>query len=252
VAALQREFDEKGLAMIGVDLGDDLPDIESFRERYGTGLPIAVEDQDRAKKTFGILGCPSTVLINRKGQMVGRTSGEGDWAGESARALVRSLLGIPGATEAAAPWAKPKQARKSVHLVSAVMPNDLRLNDILNEAAAALKAGDEVAILFDGQSVGALRTSAQKTPLEGAEFTSNERTAIAKRLGIAASAAPRNQLEYIQRLASAGAKVMVNANAVRAFGLADAEIHSIAKRVSVGEMEKVVDESDACYTYSHD
>ena len=45
---------------------------------------------------------------------------------------------------------------------------------------------------------------------------------------------------------------MVNANAIRAFGLADGEIHPIARRVSVGDMEKVVDDSDACYTYQHD
>ena len=46
--------------------------------------------------------------------------------------------------------------------------------------------------------------------------------------------------------------MLVNSNAIHALGLADGEIHSIAKRVSVGEMEKIVDESDACYTYSHD
>ena len=44
----------------------------------------------------------------------------------------------------------------------------------------------------------------------------------------------------------------MNRNAIRALGLSDAESHPIAKRVSVGEMEKLVDESDACYTYTHD
>jgi hypothetical protein len=44
----------------------------------------------------------------------------------------------------------------------------------------------------------------------------------------------------------------VNVNAIRALGLADAEIHPIAKRVSVVEMAKIVDESDACLNYSHE
>jgi len=240
--------------MIAVDFGDEPDDVEAFGERYDIPFPLAIEDQDRAKKMFGILGCPSTVLIDRKGRIVGRGAGEGNWTGESARALVRSLLGIreaPGSASAPTP-AAAKKARKAVHLISAVIPNDAKLNEILDEASAALEAGDEVSILFDGQSVGALRTHAQKTPLESAEFTRKQRSTLAKRLGASPSTAPRNQLEYIQQLANAGAKVLVNVNAIRALGLADGEIHPIAKRVSVGEMEKIVDESDACYTYNHE
>jgi intracellular sulfur oxidation DsrE/DsrF family protein len=254
MAALQREFKEQGLAVIGVDLGDDPDDIEEFKHRHEVSFPIAVEELDQAKKMFGILGCPATVLIDRKGRMVGRAAGEGDWTSESARTLVRSLLGIthPAPASSAPVAAETRQARKAVHLVSAVRPNDPTLNEMLAEAADALKAGDEVVVLFDGQSVGALRTSASKTPLESAAFTPKQRTALAKRLAISEAAAPINQFEYIQRLQKAGAKVLVNRNAIRALGLSDAEIHPIAKRISVGEMEQLVDESDACYTYSHD
>src|SRR5262245_3849954 len=132
--------------MIAIDLGDDPPDVEDFQVRHGISVPIAVMEADQAKKLFGVLGCPSTELIHKKGRMVGRSAGEGDWTGESARAVVRSLLGIH--QPASAPTlADAKQARKSVHLVSAVMPNDPKLTEILDEAAVALKAGDEVAIL---------------------------------------------------------------------------------------------------------
>ena len=106
MAALQREFKEQGLAMIGVDLGDDPDDIEEFKHRHEVSFPIAVEELDQAKKMFGILGCPATVLIDRKGRMVGRAAGEGDWTSESARTLVRSLLGItPTAPPSSAPVA---------------------------------------------------------------------------------------------------------------------------------------------------
>jgi hypothetical protein len=230
---------------------DDPADVEAFAKEYGISFPLAIDDDDRAQTAFGIHGCPATVVIDRNGRMVGRGSGEGDWTSESARALVRSLLGIK--QSASAPVvARTTQVRKSVRLVSAVAPNDPKLNEMLDEAADSLKAGDEVAILFDGQSVGALRTYAQKTPLEGAGFTSKQRSTLAKRLGVPQSAAPRNQFEYIQHLAKSGAKVLVNSNAIRALGLADAEIHPIAKRVSVDEMEKIVDDSDACFTYSHE
>src|SRR5215469_13671407 len=148
--------------MIGVNFGDVPADIDAFAKRHALTIPFAIEDQDEAKKVFGILGCPATVLIDRKGRSVGRAAGEGDWTSESARTLVRSLLGIaPTAPASSAPLAaETRQARKAVHLVSAVRPNDPTLNAMLDEAADALKAGDEVVILFDGQSVGALRTSA--------------------------------------------------------------------------------------------
>lgn len=253
MAALQREFEAQGLAMIGIDLGDDGDDVDAFKQRHGLSFPIAIQEQEDARKMFGILGCPATVLIDRKGRMVGRAAGEGDWASDSARDLVKSLLGVPpGGSAAAAPAVSQKRARKAVHLVSAVRPNDPMLNDMLNEAYDALKAGDEVVILFDAQSVGALRTAANRTPLESAAFTSKQRTALARRLADARTPAPRNQLEYIELLGKSGAKILVNRNAIRALGLSDAEIHPIAKRVSVGEMEKLVDESDACYTYTHD
>ena len=64
--------------MIAVDFGDEPADVEAFGERYDLPFPVAIEDQDRAKKMFGILGCPSTVLIDRKGRIVGRGAGDPD------------------------------------------------------------------------------------------------------------------------------------------------------------------------------
>jgi len=237
--------------MIAIDLDDDRDALEAFRDKYGTSFPVAVESDDRMNKAFGVRGCPATVLVDRSGRMVGRSGGgDGDWTSGAARALAKSLLGAP--TPSGLARARTRQARKSVHLMSAVAPNDAKLNEILDEAAASLKAGDEVKILFDAQSVGALRMNAHKTPLEDAPFTNAQRRAVARRLGVPQSAAPRNQLDYIQLLAKAGAKVLVNENAVHAFGLADGEIHPIAKRVPVEDMEKIVDDSDACLNYSRE
>ena len=201
------------------------------------------------RKAFGVRGCPSTVLIDRKARMVGLAGGgDVDWRSAAARTLVKSLL-EQRATPASAPM-RSRRAHKSVHLMTAVAPNDQKLNEILEEAANALRAGDDVEILFDSQSVSALRTSGKKTALEDAVFTAAQRRSAARVLRVPIRSAPRNQFEYIQRLAARGARVLVNANAVRAFGLSDAEIHPIAKRVSVEEMEKIVDESDSCLNYS--
>ncbi len=244
--------------MIGIHLEDDAQDVESFGKRFGISFPLALESDERAKELFGIAGCPGAVLIDRQGRIVGRIFGGRKWASEQGRRLMRSLLKGPEAVagqEARIPAgakASVKKLHKAVHLVSAVKPNDPEFTKVLDDAAASLKAGDEVVILFDGQSVGALRMNPredQKTPLEKTGFTSKEKRALAKRLGVRSSAAPRNQLEYVQHLARAGAKVFANSKSVRLSGLANEEIHPIAKLVPMAQIEELVDQSDGCYIY---
>jgi hypothetical protein len=240
--------------VLGVDLQEQPQTVEAFAKAFEVSFPLALDEEDRVQRLFGIRGYPTKVLIDRKGRMVGRILGERDWASEAARGLVRALLeGRQPPVEEARRPAGILPSRKMVQLASAITPNDRALTELLDEAVASLTAGDELVILFDGPSVGALRMNAQteKTPLEGAGFTKRERKALAKRLGVPHESAPRNQLEYIQYLARRGAKVFVHRDAIRLYGLSDGEIHPIAKPVSTRQMEKIIDESDACYSYSH-
>lgn len=241
--------------MIGVHLEDDADAVESFGRRFGISFPLALESDERVKKLFGIVGCPAAVLIDREGRVVGRIFGERDWASEPGRRLLRSLLEgrKPAAAQEARIAMRARRLQKAVHLVSAVKPNDPEFTKVLDDAAASLKAGDDVVILFDGQSVGALRMNPRKgnrTPLEETAFARKERQVLAKRLGVRYSAAPRNQLEYVEHLARAGAKVFANSKSVRLSGLTDEEIHPVAKPVPMARMEELVDQSDGCYIYS--
>jgi hypothetical protein len=109
-------------------------------------------------------------------------------------------------------------------------------------------------ILFDGRSVTALRMNPKKekqTLLEELGLRPEEQSAWAQRLRLSAAAAPRNHLELMQRLAGAGAKVFVNRNAVKLYGLSDEEIHPIATTISARQMGKLLDETGLCYTYGH-
>jgi hypothetical protein len=185
--------------------------------------------------------------------MVGRILGERDWASDAARGLVRALLeGRRPPAQGAGRSAASAPSRRLVQLASAITPGDPAWIELLDEALSSLKERDELVILFDGPSVGALRMNArtEKTPLESATFTQRERRAAAKRLGLSYATAPRNPLEYIQQLARAGAKVFIHRSAIRLYGLSDEEIHPVAKPVSTRQVERIIDESDACYSYS--
>jgi hypothetical protein len=153
-----------------------------------------------------------------------------------------------------APTPPAKRERDAVHFTDALRANDSKLTDTLDGAADSLRAGHEVMILFDGRSVTALRmnlTQAKKTPLEAIGLPREQQTAWAERLGLPTAQAPRNHFELVQRLAGAGARVFVNRNAVRLYGLQDEEIHPIATPISAREMGKLLDETGLCYTYGH-
>jgi hypothetical protein len=172
-------------------------------------------------------------------------------------ALVAVILsGLPPSPVSAqtAPASPPKRERDAVHFTDALRANDPKLADTFDGAADSLQGGHEIVILFDGRSVTALRMNlknAKRTPLEDLGLTREEQSAWAQRLGLPAAQAPRNRFELTQRLAGAGAKVFVNRNAVKLYGLSDEEIHPIATPISARQMAKLLDETGFCYTYRH-
>jgi len=41
---------------------------------------------------MGVFGLPVTVILDPEGREIARMTGDADWSGESARAIVRALL----------------------------------------------------------------------------------------------------------------------------------------------------------------
>jgi len=169
-------------------------------------------------------------------------------------AMCWTVAPAPSFAQIAATEPPAKRERDAIHLTDALRANDVKLAETFDGAADSLRAGHEVVILFDGRSVTALRmnqTRQKRTPLEELDLRPEEQSAWAERLGLPAAQAPRSHFELVQRLVSAGAKVFVNRNAVKLYGLSDEEIHSIATPISARQMAKLLDETDLCYTYGH-
>jgi len=158
----------------------------------------------------------------------------------------------PGLAQPVGPDTSSKRERDAVHFTNALRGDDPKLADTFDGALDSLQARHDVVIRFDGRSVTALRMNQRRgnrTPLEDMLVAPAEAAAIAKRLGLSASEAPRNRLELVQRLAAAGARVFVNRSAVRLYGLADTEIHPLATPISAGQLSDLLDETSLCYTY---
>jgi hypothetical protein len=152
-----------------------------------------------------------------------------------------------------APAAAQTRQRDAAHFTNALR-DDAKLADTLEGAAESLAAGHEVVILFDGRSVTALRVNpnkANRTPLDDLALREADRRQWADRLHLAPRSAPATYLAVIERLAALGARVFVNRDAVRLYGLRDAEIHPVAAPISSRQMADVLDATDLCYTYGY-
>jgi peroxiredoxin len=90
--ALSRQFGGEGLAVLGVNLGEDRETVRRFAERFGVQFPLLLDREGRSPERFGLRAHPNTVLIDRKGRLVGLVRGERDWQSGPATRLIRHLL----------------------------------------------------------------------------------------------------------------------------------------------------------------
>ena len=94
-AALQPEFEGKGLQLVGVALREDRESVRDFAERTAIRFPLLIDRTGTSPGLFGLWGHPNTVVIDRRGRVVALVRGERDWKSEPAVQLVRRLLDVP-------------------------------------------------------------------------------------------------------------------------------------------------------------
>lgn len=80
--------------MVGVDLEESVEAVRVFKKEFGIEFPLLLDQEGRTPRLFGLWAHPNTVLIDRKGRVVGLVRGERDWQSEAAWRLVRQLLEV--------------------------------------------------------------------------------------------------------------------------------------------------------------
>jgi thiol-disulfide isomerase/thioredoxin len=56
-----------------------------------SGLPVLLDPKGALARAFNARGIPTTIVINRDGQAVGRLEGAADWSAPDAQTLIRTL-----------------------------------------------------------------------------------------------------------------------------------------------------------------
>lgn len=92
---LHRALGVRGLAIVGVNAGEDRGSIERYAAELGLTFPLVLDRDGKKKHLYGVIGLPTTFVVGRDGRAVAFGVGPRDWGGRPARALLEALLAEP-------------------------------------------------------------------------------------------------------------------------------------------------------------
>jgi cytochrome c biogenesis protein CcmG/thiol:disulfide interchange protein DsbE len=92
---LQSKYRDQGLVVIGISMDDDPAPVREFYQRYRMNYPVAMGDDALADRFGGILGLPTTFVIQRDGHIYAKLMGLEDI--ETFEEAVKKLLEETGA-----------------------------------------------------------------------------------------------------------------------------------------------------------
>ncbi|MFK5997150.1 MAG: TlpA disulfide reductase family protein [Rhodobacterales bacterium] len=94
IDALQAELGGDDFAVVPVAMGrNPVVAIKKFYAKAGIKhLPILRDPKQKFARANGILGLPTTIILNEKGQEIARMIGDADWHSKEALTLIKALL----------------------------------------------------------------------------------------------------------------------------------------------------------------
>ncbi len=94
--ALQREFKNDRFEVVTIaTTRNTLPAIKRFFSEIDVqDLPILIDNNAALSRDMGVLGLPTTVLLNPEGKEIARLRGDATWYNDSARAIAAVLAGV--------------------------------------------------------------------------------------------------------------------------------------------------------------
>lgn len=77
---VRQRYQDRGLEILAVNAGQDKQTIAAFMQKLGVGYPAALDESSKIAKSYGVVGLPTTYLIDGKGIVRGKIVGEANEA----------------------------------------------------------------------------------------------------------------------------------------------------------------------------
>ena len=89
---LHREFGNEGLVILAINYREDPEEIKAFFREHHLTFTALLDKEGKAFELYKTWSLPTTYLIDKDGEMVGRVIGYRDWDSKEARAFFHRLL----------------------------------------------------------------------------------------------------------------------------------------------------------------
>ncbi len=95
LSELQTEFGGDSFEVVTIATGrNDLNGIKKFlAEIEVDNLPLYLDPKQALARDMAVLGLPITVVLDPEGREIARMRGDAEWNSESAKAIIRALIG---------------------------------------------------------------------------------------------------------------------------------------------------------------
>jgi peroxiredoxin len=90
--ALHRELNENGLVLLAVNYRETAEEVRAFSREHQLSFPAVLDENGDLFERFNVWFLPTTFIIDKKGEVVGKVIGYRDWHDEQTLAGLRRLL----------------------------------------------------------------------------------------------------------------------------------------------------------------
>lgn len=80
IDTVRQRYQDRSLEVLAVNAGQDKATVDAFMKKLGVGYPAALDESSKIAKSYGVVGLPTTFLIDGKGVVRGKIIGEADEA----------------------------------------------------------------------------------------------------------------------------------------------------------------------------
>lgn len=89
---LHKEFSDQGLVILATNFRESPDEVRSFLKQHSLTFTTLLDEQERAFGLYRAWSLPTTYLINKNSEIVGKVIGYRDWHSSQAKAFFRQLL----------------------------------------------------------------------------------------------------------------------------------------------------------------